>query len=143
MTLYADTSALVKRYIREAGSDQVTSEFEQARSIATAAITQVEMASALAKAVQLGWVSEPSITQAWQDFLVHWQAYVRLPITTNVVERAAALAWQYHLRAYDALHLACALVWQDIMQEEVVFACFDNNLLEAARQAGLKIWPEP
>lgn len=141
MNLYADTSALVKRYIREEGSEQVIKEFDQSPNIATASITLVEMASVLSKASKLGWVTESDCTSAWQDFLSHWQAYIRLPISTSVVERAATVSWEYHLRAYDSLHLACALAWKEAIGEQVVFACFDNNLLSAALQASLTVWP--
>jgi uncharacterized protein len=140
MNLYADTSALVKKYVMEAGSDQVIAYFDPYSIIGTAALTQAEMAAALAKAVRLGWVNETEILVAWQDFLSHWPAYTRLPVSTGIVERAASLAWRHGLRAYDSVHLACALAWKEMIGDEVVFACFDKNLLKAARQEGLQVW---
>src|SRR3990170_4923144 len=141
MNLYADTSALIKKYVREAGSEQVLAQFNQYPLIGTAALTQAEMASAMAKAVRLGWVAETEILLAWQDFLSHWPAYIRLPISAGIIERAASIAWQHGLRAYDSLHLASALAWKDITGDQVVFACYDRDLLKAARQEGLQVWP--
>ena len=141
MNLYADTSALIKRYVREAGSEQVIAHFGQYPIIGTAALSQAEMASAMSKAARLGWVDESEILLAWQDFQSHWPAYTRLPISAGIVERAASIAWRYGLRAYDAVHLACALSWKDLTSDEVVFACYDRNLLKAAQQAGLQVWP--
>lgn len=141
MNLYADTSALIKKYVRESGSEQAVAYFDQYPIIGTAALTQFEMASAMSKAMRLGWVEEPEILAAWQDFLSHWPAYVRLPISAGTVERAASMAWRHGLRAYDAVHLACALAWKDISGDEVIFACYDNNLLKAAQKEGLQVWP--
>ena len=140
MILYTDTSALVKKYIREAGSDQVIAFFDAFEVIGTVALTQVEMVAAMSKAVRQGWVDESSITTAWQDFLSHWLTYTRLPVSTVVMDRAASLAWQHSLRAYDSLHLASALTWREAAGEETIFACFDKQLLDAARKEGLQPW---
>ncbi len=43
MMLYLDTSALVKRYINEAGSELVNSLFAEDRGIATGVISRVEL----------------------------------------------------------------------------------------------------
>jgi predicted nucleic acid-binding protein len=142
MILYADTSALVKKYVVETGSSEVISFFEQYTVIGTATLTQVEMAAAMSKAVRRGLVEESETLTAWQDFLSHWLAYMRLPVSDGIVERASALAWRHGLRAYDSVHLASALNWQDAAGEETVFACFDKILLKAARNEGLHIWPE-
>jgi predicted nucleic acid-binding protein len=142
MNLYADTSALVKKYVSETGSEQVLTYFSSYTIIGTAALTQAEIAAAMAKAVRLGWVNETEILAAWRDFLSHWPAYTRLPVSTGILERAASLVWRHGLRAYDSVHLASALVWKDMMGDEVVFACFDKILLKAARQEGLEVWPK-
>jgi len=142
MNLYVDTSALIKNYVRETGSDQVVELLSQHPFIGTTALTQAEMASAMAKASRLGWVDEVDISSAWQDFLSHWPAFIRLPLSTGIVERAAGLCWRHGLRAYDAVHLASALVWKDVGGAEVVFACFDQALSKAARLEGLPAWPE-
>lgn len=142
MNLYADTSALIKKYVRETGSEQVVPFFAQYPVIGTSVVTQVEMAAAMSKAVRLGWVPQPEITLAWREFLSHWPAYVRLPTSRGILERAASRAWDYSLRAYDSLHLASAQVWRELSGEEVVFACYDQNLIKAAELAGLRVWPE-
>jgi len=140
--LYADTSALVKRYVREEGTDEVLDYFARFEALATAALTKVEMAAALAKAARQGWVDKVAAQEAWQDFLQHWPSYVRLPISTLSIERAFSLVWRHRLRAYDALHLACALIWQETMAEAAAFACFDRRLRQAAAAEGLHPWPE-
>jgi predicted nucleic acid-binding protein len=142
MILYADTSALVKKYVKEAGSGEVISLFTQHPVIGTATLTQAEMAAALSKAVRQGWVDESDGRIAWKDFLSHWLSYMRLPVSAGIVERAATLAWRQGLRAYDSIHLASSLTWQETAGEAVVFACFDRSLLQAAHHEGLHTWPE-
>ena len=53
--------------------------------------------------------------------------------------------WTHELRAYDAVQLAAALTCQDTIAplgEDVMFACFDNQLRGAAGAAGLQTWPD-
>jgi uncharacterized protein len=142
MNLYSDTSALIKKYVKEVGSDQVINHFAEFPFIGTSALTLVEMASAMSKAARMRWVSETDIAIAWRDFQSHWPAYTRLPVSNAIMERSADLSWRQSLRAYEAIHLASAVVWKDITGDEVIFACYDRNLSEAARKEGLQIWPE-
>jgi predicted nucleic acid-binding protein len=139
MILYLDTSALVKRYVMEPGSQEVIALIEQADTVGSAVLTQVEMASALAKAVRLNWVEQSDAEVAWQDFLEHWLTFIRLSVTSVILERASRLAWQ---RGYDAVHLAAALFWQEILGEPVTLAAFDMQLREGAQRAGMVIWPD-
>ena len=142
MILYADTSAMVKKYVNETGTDAVIELFAEHPLIGTALITQAEMASALAKAIRMEWVEKQTGALAWQDFLSHWPGYLHLPVSTAIVERAASIAWRHGLRAYDSIHLACALALREMSGEQVCFACFDRRLQESALQEGFQIWPE-
>ena len=99
------------------------------------------VASTLVKSLNSGWEARSPILTAWQDFLAHWPAYIRLPVSAGIVEHAAAIAQQHDLRAYNAIHLASALAWEDVTGDEVVFACYDRNLAKAAGKEGLQIWP--
>jgi uncharacterized protein len=44
---------------------------------------------------------------------------VRVPVTEALVERAEALAWDYGLRGYDAVQLASAIIWQEVVGTEI------------------------
>ena len=106
-----------------------------------AVLPRAELPSSVSTPLPWGGLDTPAILAAWQDFLSHWPAYVRLPISAGIVEHAAAIAQQHGLRAYDAIHLASALAWEDVTGDEVVFACYDENLAKAAGQEGLQVWP--
>lgn len=142
MILYLDTSALVKRYVRETGTDEVIPLVENAGSVGSASLTKVEMAAALEKTVRQGWIKRKIALQAWQDFLDQWSSFTRLNISSGTIERASKLAWEYSLRGYDAIHLACAILWQETLETQITMATFDRDLWRASKKAGLAVWPE-
>ena len=112
--LHLDTSALVKCYIAEDGSDDVIALMADAAAVATSLVTRTEVAAALAKAVREDRVDEDEAQRAHRKFLREWPDFGRVPVTDALVERADALAWEHGLRAYDSVQLAAALACEDI-----------------------------
>lgn len=141
MILYLDASALVKRYVAETGSAEVAQAIAAAKSVGTAVISRVEVAAALARATRGRWLARDEAHAALQVFRAEWASLVRLQLTEVVVAQADAVAWEYGLRGYDAVHLAAARFWQTSLGEAVTLATFDRELGEAARLAGLIPWP--
>jgi predicted nucleic acid-binding protein len=135
--LYLDASALVKRYVIEAGSADVNEAIASAELAGTSIITRAEVAAALAKAVRIGALSHEEAQSALQTFRGEWPDIVRLQLSELTVSRADAFAWEYGLRGYDAVHLAAASLWQDALGERVAFMTYDRKLWDAAARAGL------
>lgn len=142
MMPYLDASAVVKRYVIEAGSREVIDLTAAAPAVATALITRAEVAAALARAVRLGVLDDKGGLAAQRRFAREWSDLARVPVTEALVARADTLVWNHRLRGYDAVHLAAALTWQDFIGEDVTLATFDRQLWEAAPRAGLRVWPE-
>ena len=145
MMLYLDTSALLKRYVAEAESENVITKMDEARAIATALITRTEVAAALGRARRETRIDAEEARRAEQEFLEDWADFGRVPVTEELAGSAAQPCWTRELRAYDAVQLAAALKCQTILErlgEDTVFACFDNRLRDAARAEGLETWPE-
>ena len=143
--LYVDTSALFKRYVEEDETEAVLARMEEAPNVGTVLMTQVEVAAALAQAVRGQRMDENEARDAEREFLGDWDDFTRIGVTDALTARAGELAWQHDLRGYDAAQLAAALVWQEATEgteDEIVFACFDNELREAAKAEGLETWPE-
>ncbi len=139
--IYLDTSALIKRYIGEIGSAEVSELLRRPDETGTLEITKVEMASAMARLVARGQITAEDGSRIWEDFEEDWPLLDILLTSTATVERGAAVAWTFRLRGYDALHLAAALAWQEALAEPVTLATFDRELWQAAHQAGLQAWP--
>ena len=142
MIINFDTSALVKRYLREADSDKVIALLNEAdHFFGSVVITQVEMAATFQKAVRLNAASSKLAAEVWRDFLDHWLSFTRLRVFAGTIERASEIAWKYGLRGYDSIHLAAALFWQETMGTQITLATFDSELWLAAEKAGMLSWP--
>ena len=144
MTLYLDTSALAKRYMAEEGSEAVRTIIEEAQAVGTAIITHAELTAALTTAIRTGRVDADVAADVRQDVLGDWANLQRIQITDGLVVEAGDLAWNHGLRGYDAVQLAAALAWRETIantDERFLFACFDNQLREAARAETVDTWP--
>jgi predicted nucleic acid-binding protein len=140
--VYLDASALVKRYVAEAGSVEVDQLIAGADLIGTAMISRAEVAAALAKATRMSVLPRDEARTALHLFRIQWPDLVRLQLTETILSQADALAWEYGLRGYDAVHLAAACFWQSSLREPVALATFDRQLWEASALAGVRAWPE-
>lgn len=142
MILYLDTSALAKKYVEESGSAQVMAQLQAAELIGACLLTRVELPAAVAKAVRMKWLSSTDGDRAVRAFRAEWPSLLALQVSEALAARADSLAWQHGLRAYDAVHLAAALMWQEALGEPVTVATFDKQLWQATAAAGLAVWPE-
>jgi uncharacterized protein len=142
MNLYLDTSALVKRYIVETGSPDVNQWIEGAPVVATSLITRAETSSAITRAIRVGILPQDLAQNALFDFRAEWPNFLRLSLTEHTISKADELAWSYGLRGYDAVHLASAISWQEMLREPITMMTFDQQLSIASTKLGLNILPE-
>lgn len=142
MIVYLDASALVKRYVAEAGSRDVDALLASAAAVGTSGISRAEVAAALAKAARVSVLTRDEAASAMHIFTLDWENIIRLQVTEILIARAANLAFEHGLRGYDAVHLAAALSWQEMLGEPVTLATFDRQLWQGAKTAGITPWPE-
>lgn len=141
MILYLDASALVKRYIAESGSNEVNAWIAGSEAVVTCLITRAEVAAALTRASRMKLISMSETQIALDLFRSEWERFQRLPVQENTIARADFLACSYGLRGYDAVHLAAAILWQEMLRETITLATYDAQLSKAASQLGLNILP--
>ena len=142
MILYLDASALVKRYVQEAGSVDVNAWIDNAQLLTTGLVTRVEVAAAIARLMRMKVVERNDAERIVNVFREEWESLVRLPIMDTTVARADRLAWQHGLRGYDAIHLASALIWRETLARPVHLATYDRGLWQAGKVEGLLMLPE-
>ncbi len=142
MNLYLDTSALVKLYIHEQGTDEVNQWMAQAAFTATSLITLAEANAALGRASRLKFISQETGEEAIRLLRKQWLHYLKTPITEKTVGRAAELAWNLGLRGYDAVHLASAELWQAALGLPVVLVTYDVQLAEGGQRIGMEVFPQ-
>jgi len=136
MILYLDTSALVKLYVDEEGSEAVREACARAHIIPTSRLAHVETRAAFARAYHEKWIRKERYQTMLEDFYQDWESYFVLEITEDLVRQAGDLAERHQLRALDAIHLASALLVRDQTQREAQFFCFDHKLRRAAKKEG-------
>lgn len=130
---FFDTSALVKYYVDEVGSDWVTTLItEPDAQNYIAYVTGVEMTAALARR---------KLTTSLKQFETDFEhGYRRLTLPKATLEQARTLARQHKLRGYDAIQLASALALANALgQANVEFICADRELLAVARRQRLHV----
>lgn len=144
-TYYADSSALVKRYVNEAGSAWVRSLCEPTanHTLALAHIGLVEIAAALGMKVRQGVLAASIRDKLLRDVRHDAQTrYWLIDVDHHLIQHAMELTRQYKLRGYDAVHLAAALFLHTTLLQEAlpppVLLCADDDLSSAAQAAGLR-----
>jgi len=140
--IYFDTSALVKKYIEELGSDQISESYSRAELIGTAMITPPEMASALSRAMRRKLIDADKASEAWNMFGKDWDTYFVVDVNQALIGRASTLVWEQGLRGYDAVHLASLIAWKDALGADITLATFDVKLWETAQRLNIHVIPE-
>jgi uncharacterized protein len=145
VTVFGDTSALVKRYVREPGSDEVAA----IDRFAVAQVTRVELPAALWRLNRMR-ILPPRLTAALvADFEADWfgDETGRRPLlgvvrmTSLVLEDAARLTGVHGLRGYDSIQLASARAVRRADPSITTFAAFDHALRNSAAAEGFVLVP--
>jgi uncharacterized protein len=142
MICYLDSSALVKLFVDEPGTAEVSHAVKEAKLVGTVVISRAEVIAALAKAVRVGALSMDDAKSARHRFRTEWQHFLRLQVSDFLIERAGDLAWSHGLRGYDAVQLAASEFWRESLDTPVSLATFDLKLWNAAAAVGLIPYPQ-
>ena len=133
MSLYVDTSALLKRYIDEPESDACEQILLADLSWITARLTWVEVKRNLARLLE-----GKGLDQAREQFQSDWRRTHIVELDQTTCELAASLAEVTKVRSLDAFHLAAA---QRVGGNEISFLTFDIQQAQAARSLGMMVLP--
>lgn len=139
MILYLDTSALVKLYIAEPGSDAVQAKVEAAPVISVARVAYVEARAGIARKYRAGELSLEEYKQIVEDVDEDWERYFIVEVSESVAKLGGELTDRHPLRGFDALHLASALFLKNRTHVGISFLCFDEQLKSAAEAEGLTV----
>ncbi len=136
MIVYFDASALAKRYVAEHGSDQVLGWLDSSTP-ATSRLSEIEIASALARRCRQGAIRVPDRDRALATLTEDLRALQIVELSPEATEAARAVLLRHPLRAADAVQLASALLLRDRLRAPVAFLTYDEQLATAAEAEGL------
>lgn len=131
MTVYLDTSALLKRYVNEAGRDLVDECLDRDDDWCASALTRTETQLCLHR-IAMGPFDQQRL---WSTFRDDWDAMAVVPVDDRLLIRATELGATYGLTTTDAIQLASA----DRLPRPVTFVTFDFAQIPAAVELGLDV----
>ena len=141
MICYLDSNALVKLFVEEPGSREVSQRVRSAHLVGTVAISRAEVVATFGKAFRIGVLSRETVQSARHQFNVEWRYYWHVRVSDSLIEHAADLSWTHRLRGYDSVQLAAAMAWQESLGVPVSLITFDIRLWEASDRVGLEPYP--
>jgi len=145
LILYLDTSALVKRYVREDYSDEITSMWKTADYLATSFVAHAEALAAFHRKRREDDLPGALFDRLIGRFREEWESLLRVEVNAGLEPYVLELSERHSLRGFDLIHLASAVVLHERVCREandtLVFACFDQTLAGAARAEGIAVFP--
>jgi predicted nucleic acid-binding protein len=140
---YLETSALVKLYVRERGTDrllQLASD-PSGNRLVVLAMSPVEARSAIRRRERAGDIDSKTAALILDRLQQHMEGrFLRQALSEAVLGGALEMIDRYALRAYDAIQLAgCLALKTAVDMEFPTFVSSDQQLLEAARSELLAI----
>ena len=133
--LYLDTSILAAYYCPEPLSDRVERLMLKSRDLAISSLTEVEMASAIARKVREKNVSLDNAHRILDEFQAHLHGsfFKRIAVESKYYKLAYNWITRFDapLRTFDALHLAIA------SDNKMDLITADKSLSQSARKLGI------
>jgi predicted nucleic acid-binding protein len=144
-TVFADTSAIVKRYADEVDHQVVRALGEP---LVVSALARIEVHSALWRKRRLGELTDDAVAVLSDEFESDWwgddhheASFIAVAITDSVLDVAVSQVARHGLRASDAVQLASAIEARQAEPSIESFACFDAELRGAAVREGFALVP--
>lgn len=109
MRFFLDSSALAKRYVAEAGTEQVLRRCREADEIILSTLCVPELLSGLNRLKRSGRLSAPRYRMLKRHLAADLEVAILVDLTPSVIERAIDCLERTPLRTLDAIHLAAAL----------------------------------
>jgi predicted nucleic acid-binding protein len=136
--IYLDSSALVKRYLKEIGTGVVNSLIISSKVKATSKLSYPEILSAFARKHRANEISKRVLHSAVNKFGSDWTQLYVIQFSDEILQPIKQISQKYPLRTGDTVHLASALRLRSSTKVDVTFVASDSRLLETARRENLQ-----
>ncbi len=134
---FFDTSALIKKYHAEKGTEAIDRIFsEEDKAIVISSICITEMVSAMNRKKEDKTISkndlDVALSRFFQDAL---KEFLILELDDGHIKDSVTLVLKHGLRTLDALQLSVAI---GLRESKPIFVCADKKLVSVAEKEGLK-----
>lgn len=130
MTLYVDSSALLKRYVDEHDSEAASTLMSSDPVLVTSRITEIEVRRNLARLLE-----GSALSDARRQFSQDLDAFALVGLDPTTCAEASRIAETTSCRSLDAIHLASATR----AGPTTTFLTFDIRQAQVARSLGLSV----
>jgi predicted nucleic acid-binding protein len=130
MTLYVDSSALLKRYIDDHDSAAAEELMRTDPVLVTSRLAEVEVRRNLARLLD-----GEDLDRQRQAFAVDLDVFALISLDTSTMNSAARIAEQTQCRSLDSIHLGAA----QRAGHATALLTFDSRQARAARQIGMTV----
>lgn len=136
MKLFFDTSAFVKRYVAEEGSEAVLELCREAEAIGLSILCLPELTSTLCRLVRERRLTRTAYGELRARMLADIADADICDISPVTMRHTLGQLESAALRTFDAVQLGCAIAYAPSL-----FVSADRRQLAAARRAGLSVRP--
>ncbi len=136
MNLFFDTSALIKKYIIENGSDKVDDLMNKADMIFISVITEIETFSTFKRLLIEKAITQTEYKILIKEFQIDYEFYSLIDFDNFISSNAKLMIEKYQLKSLDSIQLGTAL---SLKNEIDYFVVTDNKIIKSAKKEGLKV----
>jgi predicted nucleic acid-binding protein len=134
MRLFFDSSAFVKRFVAEKGSDEVETLCLNASVISLSSICFPEIISTMNRRLREKSITRKNYRLIKNRMIEEFEDIEIINIVPEVISKSVSLLEKNNLRTLDALHIASAIAWKCDL-----FVSADKRQIMAAKKSGLKV----
>lgn len=136
MVIYFDTSALIKRYIREAGTEKVRDLFRDAQSIVVSSITKLELFSTLKRSLIEKRIKEPDYEKTRERIQDDFMDFQVVKFDEQVENSAIEIIEKYQVKAMDSIQIASFFL---VKNDETLFVSCDTKMFNVMKAEKIKV----
>jgi predicted nucleic acid-binding protein len=140
LTLYAETSAVLRWLFNEALANEVLELLRSSAKVVCSRLTLIETHRSLRRAVTLGELRETAAAEVRAVFAQAGARWALLEISSVVSERAEQAFPVEPIRTLDAIHLASALLLRQSIPDLSVLST-DARVRDNASELGFEVLP--
>jgi predicted nucleic acid-binding protein len=140
MTLYAETSAVLRWLFDEAQGEEIEQLLRGASKVVCSRLTLIEVRRVVRRATVLGQIDEAAASDLFDAFALAAARWGVLELSREVGERAEERFPIEPVRTLDALHLASALTLRHALADLQLLST-DQRVRENGVRLGLEVVP--